>query len=296
MHNSEISKRLGTEWKNLPDSEKRPFIDEAKRLRSLHMQTFPDYKYRPRRKQKPGPQPQAKVPPANGGNTLAPVPVRKTAQLPPPKGVTHSASSQQVSTNPPNATISSNAVVPGSVAGLHQQAALMGQVGRPDLYQTINGYMAGSYPPGTHIAVPNMDPSALATLYPQQMGQYTPQGGPGYQVQVQGHNLLPNAAYITPTGATYIAAPQGYPAMATFQQVPGAPGGGVFIPLQNPQMQQLQLQQQLHLAQGPGNVPPTGMSHPGGAGPAYVNMSTVKVETANSEANNNANAGAGSHP
>lgn len=32
MHNSEISKRLGADWKTLTEVEKRPFIDEGNYL------------------------------------------------------------------------------------------------------------------------------------------------------------------------------------------------------------------------------------------------------------------------
>ncbi len=50
IHNAEVSKALGKRWKELSSEGKEPYIQEAERLRLLHMQEYPDYKYRPRKK------------------------------------------------------------------------------------------------------------------------------------------------------------------------------------------------------------------------------------------------------
>lgn len=50
IHNAEVSKALGKRWKELDNEAKEPYVQEAERLRLLHMQEYPDYKYRPRKK------------------------------------------------------------------------------------------------------------------------------------------------------------------------------------------------------------------------------------------------------
>ena len=52
IHNAEISKRLGREWKEMNDYQKMPYIQEAEKLRDLHLQEYPGYKYQPKKKTK----------------------------------------------------------------------------------------------------------------------------------------------------------------------------------------------------------------------------------------------------
>ncbi|KRX96776.1 putative transcription factor SOX-14 [Trichinella pseudospiralis] len=56
MHNAEVSKWLGKLWRQLSDEDRRPFMEEADRLRILHAIEFPDYKYKPRKKKERTPR------------------------------------------------------------------------------------------------------------------------------------------------------------------------------------------------------------------------------------------------
>ncbi|KAL7737468.1 hypothetical protein ACLKA6_007606 [Drosophila palustris] len=51
LHNAEISKELGRRWQLLDKDDKQPYIMEAEKLRKLHMIEYPNYKYRPQKKQ-----------------------------------------------------------------------------------------------------------------------------------------------------------------------------------------------------------------------------------------------------
>ncbi|RNA35571.1 transcription factor SOX-4-like [Brachionus plicatilis] len=52
LHNAEISKHLGIKWKQMSQEQRQPFVQEANRLRQIHFKEYPDYKFRPKKKQK----------------------------------------------------------------------------------------------------------------------------------------------------------------------------------------------------------------------------------------------------
>lgn len=147
MHNSEISKRLGAQWKDLSEAEKRPFIDEAKRLRAVHMKEHPDYKYRPRRKTKTLTKNKEKYP----------LGVGSILQSTDPNGIRNSSSisavQQAAAVNrdmyqmAPNGYMPNGYMMhdPSATAYQNQHTAYMGNYHRYDMGQMHNAGSLNSY-------------------------------------------------------------------------------------------------------------------------------------------------------